>query len=73
MHLGDYCLLDSIGRNLDALNFRDILNEVTKAAEEVVDNVPDNGVYRPLYPPLDVDTLPRKRHIDEPDSGTVIE
>lgn len=76
MHLGDYCLLDSIGRNLDALNFRDILDGVTKASEEVADNTPDNGTYRPLtplYPSLEDETLFRKRHIDQPDSDTVIQ
>ncbi|KAK3885798.1 hypothetical protein Pcinc_010015 [Petrolisthes cinctipes] len=73
MHLGDYCLLDSIGRNLDPLNFRNILDGVTKAAEEVVATDPVMDSYRPLYPSPEVETLPRKRHIDQPDSATVIQ
>lgn len=69
MHLGDFCLLDSIGLNLDTLNFREILDGVTTAAEEVSPSAPPLGSYRPFYPSPHVEeTLVRKRHLDQPDT-----
>lgn len=63
LHLGDFCLLENIGYNLDVLNFRDILQGVTDAVEEYSPNAPmDTGTYKPFYTPNDIDTLPRHRH-----------
>eukprot|EP00397_Hematodinium_sp_SG-2012_P054001 GEMP01064829.1.p1 GENE.GEMP01064829.1~~GEMP01064829.1.p1 ORF type:complete len:387 (+),score=45.58 GEMP01064829.1:92-1252(+) len=62
MHLGDYCLLDGIGRNLDTLNFKAVLQGYTEASEEIdVPSAPSLGSYRTFTTPNEPDTLPRKR------------
>ncbi|KAK8740964.1 hypothetical protein OTU49_002798, partial [Cherax quadricarinatus] len=65
MHLGDYCLLHSIGRNLDVLNFRDILQGITEAAEDNdhSPSAPPYGTYRPIHALGDPDMIPRKRQM----------
>lgn len=67
--LGDYCLIDSLGRNMDMLSFREILEGVTEVSEEVVDVTPsapvvEVGTYRPFLNNLnEAETLPRKRQL----------
>nr|CAH8699592.1 Innexin 4 [Procambarus virginalis]DAZ89883.1 TPA_exp: innexin4 [Procambarus virginalis] len=64
MHLGDFCLVLSIGKNLDIFSFRDVMQGVVEASEEA---------YTPSAPPLlnyrtnnlsnNPDMITRKRHI----------
>ncbi|XP_068235261.1 innexin inx3-like [Palaemon carinicauda] len=63
LHLGDYCLLESIGYNLDHFDFKDILQGVTDTVEEYEPSAPfSDGTYRPfLKPEDDDDLLPRHR------------
>uniref|UniRef100_A0A0P4WHJ5 Innexin n=1 Tax=Scylla olivacea TaxID=85551 RepID=A0A0P4WHJ5_SCYOL len=59
MSLGDFCLLNSIGINLDTVHFRIIMEGVTKASEEVFSpTAPMYGTYRPFS---NEDTMPRRR------------
>ncbi|XP_071519071.1 innexin inx3-like [Panulirus ornatus] len=64
MQLGDYCLLESIGCNLNHLRFRELLQGVAKLDRGVhAPTAPQLvGTYRPLYRLSESDnTLPRKR------------
>lgn len=59
MKLGDFCLLDSIGKNLDTVHFGKVMEGVTRASEEVHSaSAPAYGTYRPFS---NEDTMPRKR------------
>ena len=61
MSLGDFCLLNSIGKNVNAEHFRKIMEGVTRVSEEVHDyssSAPMYGTYKPF---ANEDTIPRKR------------
>ncbi|XP_064097501.1 innexin inx2-like [Macrobrachium nipponense] len=63
LHLGDFCLLENIGHNVDALNFKDILQGVTDAVEEYDPSAPiSDGTYTPFLKPGGDDLAPRFRH-----------
>lgn len=66
MHIGDFCLLNSIGKNLEVMHFRKLLEGVTNASEEVLEPSAPlvYGTYRPFSNNSSAaDTLPRKRNL----------
>lgn len=65
LHLGDYFLLDILGRNLDALNFKDVLLGATGAVEDA------NGSYVPYYEADDDDPLAMKRQMESEETTAV--
>ncbi|KAK7079095.1 hypothetical protein SK128_007330 [Halocaridina rubra] len=71
LHLGDYCLLESMGHNLDILNFTDILRGITDSVEEYSPLAPmETGTYKPFYTPNALtDTIPRYRNLGFADTS----
>ncbi|KAK4311264.1 hypothetical protein Pmani_017223 [Petrolisthes manimaculis] len=64
LHLGDYFLIDILGRNLDAFNFKDILLGVTGASE-------DKHSYKQYYEnDDDDDPISLKRQMEREEENT---
>ena len=63
MHLGDFCLLNSIGMNLEPVHFRMVMEGVTKASEEVYSpSAPLYGNYKQFSNSEEMNTIPRRRN-----------
>lgn len=64
MPVGDFCLLNSTGMNLEPWYFQQVMDGVVKASEEVYEmysaSAPSYGTYNPLN---NEDTMPRRRNI----------
>ncbi|XP_045116948.1 innexin shaking-B-like [Portunus trituberculatus] len=61
MKLGDYCLLNSIGKNVNTDHFRTIMEGVTRVSEEVHDYSPSAPMYGTYKPFANEETMPRRR------------
>lgn len=66
MHLGDYFLVDILGRNLDAFNFKDILLGLTGTTDDA------NNSYKPYYEgDDDDDPVSLKRQMEREETTAV--
>lgn len=64
--LGDFCLLENIGYNLDALSFRDIVRGVPDASDYYSPSAPlDSGTYRRFNTVSELETLPKSHIFDD--------
>ncbi|XP_076062710.1 innexin inx2-like [Oratosquilla oratoria] len=69
MQLGDFFLVELIGVNVDAICFRDILQELCKPRERASSAYPKNsGTYRPFYSDDDLDPHRLKRELEMEDA-----